>query len=67
MCVKYNDLVDATIEFNDDLDEATASLLDLNFLAIIKQQERQQQYQITPTNAFRQEIATHAQYNITFA
>ncbi len=26
-----NELVDATIEFNDDLDEATASFLDLHF------------------------------------
>ena len=34
--------IDATIEINDDLDEATASLLDLHFLAIIQQQERQQ-------------------------
>ena len=61
-----NELADTTIEFNDNPDDATASLLDLHFLALIQQQERQQQYQVTPTNALRQEITTHAQY-ITFA
>ena len=65
VCIAPADACLATVD-NEELDEATASLLDLHFLSIIQQQERQQQFTVAPTIALRQEIATHAQY-MTFA
>ncbi len=63
--VPPNDAQLAVFE-DDELDEASATLLDLHFLSIVQQQERQQQLLLTPTTALQQEIATNDQY-ITFA
>ncbi len=51
---------------DDELDEETATLLDLHFVSIIQQSERQQQFLLNPTTSLQQEIITHAQY-IQFA
>jgi hypothetical protein len=51
---------------DDELDEETATLLDLHFVSIIQQSERQRQFILNPTASLQHEIITHAQY-IRFA
>jgi hypothetical protein len=63
--IQLTDITLAAFE-NEDLDEATASLLDLHFLAIIQQHDRHQAFQLNPSPNLQQEIVRHAQY-IQFA
>ena len=51
---------------DEELDEDTSSLLDLHFLSIIHQIERQKQYSIHPTLDLQLEICAHSGY-IQFA
>jgi hypothetical protein len=55
-------ILDDASSFSEDLDEASADLLDLHFLAIIHQHERMQQFLLHPNVALQEEINTHEEY-----
>ncbi len=59
---------DVTLAFidGDEIDEASADLLDLHFVSIIHQHERKQLYLLHPTIDLQDEINTHEGY-ISFA
>jgi hypothetical protein len=59
-------VIDDSSSFSEDLDEASADLLDLHFLSIIHQHERMQQFLLHPDVALQEEITTHEAY-IVFA
>ncbi len=59
-------VIDDASSFSEDLDEASADLLDLHFLSIIHQHERMQQFLLHPDVALQEEITTHEAY-IVFA
>ncbi len=61
----HTDITLAAFE-DGELDEATALLLDLHFLAIIQQHDRHQEFQLNPSPNLQQEIGRHVQY-IQFA
>ena len=64
----HDTLTDAHLAIldNDELDEASADLLDLHFLSIIQQHERKQLFLLNPNVALQNEIITHEGY-IAFA
>ena len=49
---------------DDEMDEESATLLDLHFISIIQQNEREQQFFLHPNDSLKQEIDTHARYII---
>ncbi len=53
----------AVIE-DDEMDEESATLLDLHFVSIIQQSEREQQFLLHPSASLKLEIDTHARYII---